>query len=337
VRNAAIIRVAVLSVVAASCALAGVYVREMRRDVRLLPGQAVVFHHRYGNLSIVAGPESVVRVVAQVRVTSADDARARQFAELVSIAGDGFHESVVFATVYPHVESPDSELSFEVRVSASVPAQAQTRAENAFGDLFADGLRGGCRLTNRYGSVELSRCGRSEVRNQFGDVRLVETDGPVAVTNSYGNVSMRGTQDHVMIENRYGAVQTSGGSGEISIDNMFGVVTARQAQGRLSIASRYGNVAAWVDDVNLSVLEVAARLGQVELNLARGVPFQLDGMVTGGAVRSALPLVVREFDGGRSVSGMLGSGGPMIEVHSVMGDMVVQQDSEAGARPAKER
>jgi len=304
-----------------------------------VPCHNLSLKHRYGNVDIV-GVDNPARVTvdAIVRVAAGTEQVARAFAEGVDVDVKAAGGSVSLTTTYPRQPVADSQLSYEVNIDVSVPAGAHVDLDNSFGDVHVTGVTGGCRLADRFGEIELDRCGQCEVSGRYGDVRSIEAEGPLVVENAFGDVVLREAGSRVQVDNRYGTVQVDRVRGETHIENLLGNVVARRGEGRLFIVNDFGDVSALVDDPDLSALDILSRLGRVELSLARGVPFQLGGRTRQGTIMPVLPVSVSGIGIGESVSGSAGSGGPDIQLEGVWSDFVIRGVAEpdtGGAAPVR--
>jgi hypothetical protein len=308
-------------------AVPAVATRRIEKQMSLAPGQAVVVQHRYGNVAVVGSNDARVSVDALVRVTAEQKRDADEFARGVEIKAGAWADSLVFTTLYPEGEMAESRPGYQVDLNFHVPVPARVIVRSSFGDVSIAGMTGDCRVSNRFGAVEIDRCGRCDVENYYGAVRLIETRGLAVVRNAYGDVDLTRALGPVQVANRYGTVQTEESGGEVRIDNQFGNVIAHPDRGRLSIANRYGDVSAWIEDAELTAMSIMSRLGRVELNLSKDVPYQLDARAVQGRILSGLPFVVREVGTRQQASGRQGAGGPHIELHGVWSDFTIQGDT----------
>jgi hypothetical protein len=95
----------------------------------------------------------------------------------------------------------------------------------------------------------------------------------------------------------------------------------------MSLANRMGDIAASVEDPDLSRLAIMSRLGHVDLSVARGLPFQIGGRTRRGSITGVLPAWVQAVDGGESVSGSSGTGGPVVEFVGLWSSFVIREDT----------
>jgi len=320
-------RLLVLMSVAAALASGARHERVIRKDLPDAQARKVVVVHRYGGITAAGSDEPGGSIVARVLVTAATAKAARDFAEQIDVSIEAGGDSTVAATVYPSGAVPDRSLSYEVNLDLVLPARAELDARNSFGDVHIEGLSRGSYVSNRYGFVEVERCRNVEIENRYGDVRLLDVEGPAQVDNEFGSVVLRRTRGRVNVENRYGRVDADGSNGDVHIANRFGSVLARHGQGRLAIANRYGRVAAWVDDPQLNALNLASELGRIELNVLTGLPVSVGGTARSGEIRTALPLRVVADSARQTVAGRIGRGGPAILLDGLMSDFLIVPES----------
>ncbi len=310
-----------------------VVTRRIEKQIPLVAGQGVVVVHRYGSVFVFSSGDAHAVADALVRVTAASRQLAEEFARRVDVGVETRGDTAAVATLYPAVEPVDSQLGFEVELDIRVPANVGVAVRSLFTDVRVAGMTGDCRVSNRFGDVEIDRCARCNIDNSYGVVRLVQTRGPVTVRNAYGDVDVREAAGPVQVANRYGTVRTGQSDGEVQIDNRFGNVIAHPDRGRLSIANRYGDINAWVASNELTALNIMSRLGRVDLSLTGGVPFQLDANAFQGQIRSGFPFIVREVGAAQTVSARQGTGGPRIGLDGVWSSFVIHQDA-AESQPA---
>lgn len=303
-----------------------------RRIEKMVPlagsGKAAVVH-RYGNVMVTGTRDEHALVDALVRVTAGDRKLAEDLAQKIDIQTAKQGDSLVITTIYPTDAPNDSHLGYEVDVSVRLPAGSSALVRNSFGDVRIVDMDGNCRVSNRFGDVDIDGCGRCQVDNSYGRVRLAGTRGLAVVRNSYGDVDLRLAAGPVQVTNRYGTVHTERSAGDVTIDNQFGNVFARPDRGALSISNRYGDVNAWVEDAELVALSIMSQLGRVNLSLRDQVPFHIDAAARQGRITSALPFEIRGVGAGQEITAQQGWGGPQIEIEGVWSDLAIHGDESA--------
>jgi hypothetical protein len=325
-------RLAILALAVSGTAAADspVYVRPFRRVVHGRFNHVAV-NHRYGDVRIMGQSDSsrlVLDAVVRVRAGSVEAAEA--FADGVDFDFASGRGTTVITTRYPRPVQPDPNLSYDVQIDLALPGSARLEVNNSFGDLSVTDVRGGCDLVNRFGHVELERCGRCAVTGRYGDVRMTQTEGPLLVRNAFGNVVLEEVSRQAQVTNQYGTIQAGRMHGPTLITNVLGDVRARSGAGPLTIESHLGRVSTVVAGPETDDLLIRSRLGRVELNLARGVPFNLGGRVEHGRIVPLLPAQVEESGAVESVSAQAGVDGPLIRMDGLFSDFIIRGDSEPG-------
>ncbi len=307
-----------------------VVVRPIHRTIRGRFNR-VALNHRYGDVRVTGQPDSSVVVLdAVVRVSAATAEAAQAFADGVDFDFRPGRGVMVITTRYPRPSRTDPRLSYDVQIDLIVPCSVRLEVDNSFGDLAVRGVHGGCSVASRFGQVELERCGQCAVTGRYGGVRTCRTQGPLHVEHLFGNVSVEEALDVTRVMNLYGTVQAVRMRGPTRITNVLGCVRARPGSGPMVIENHLGQVSATVQGSELDDLRILSRLGQVELNLARGMPFELGGRVRHGRIRPMLPVRVRDLGAIESVSAQTGEGGPQIRFDGLFSDFIIRGDSEPG-------
>ncbi|MFO7652104.1 MAG: DUF4097 family beta strand repeat-containing protein [bacterium] len=254
---------------------------------RTLPGRPVVLVvHRYGDVSVTGSDRAGATARARVRVEASSQAAAEAFASSVRLLVSERGETAVVATEYPTAPGPDTGLSFGADIELDLPAALGVAVMSQFGDVRVFDVAGPSRIEHRYGDVEVARVGDCAINSRYGEVRIEDARGRLAVNSGFGDIRLVGLDDSSRVEHRYGSVEVRDCHRHARVDNLW---------------------------------------GDVRLAMGRGLPFILDGHARQGNVRAPRPLVVSDDGSVRLVTGQMGRGGPLIEVHTVMGDIEVQR------------
>lgn len=310
-----------------------VVVRDLHREAPLRTGQVVKVMHRYGGLTLKGSGTDRLRLDARVAAEAQDEAAAGRISDAIDVLVMSQEETLVVLTKFPKVQKSGSESSYEVNLNVVLPSRARVVASNAFGDLSASGIQGRIRLLSRFGNVEIEDCRDCDVVSRYGDVWVRRSQGVLAVQNSFGDVFLDEVSERVRVENRYGDVEGVGIEGIVHLANLLGKVVARQGRGILTVENRYGDVAAWVDDTALHELGLVSEMGQVELNLARRMPFRLGCQAVEGSVHSDFPLAVTRSGERCLVSTQSGKGGPVIDFQGLWTDFLIRSGAGVGPSP----
>lgn len=98
-----------------------------------------------------------------------------------------------------------------------------------------------------------------DISNKYGDVSVVDVDGPVNVNNNSGAIVVEGARD-VVLDGRYGNIEATRIKGSLVAETSSGSVEAEDVAGDAKIESQYGNIR--VEDVR-GALEAKAKSGSV--------------------------------------------------------------------------
>jgi hypothetical protein len=296
-----------------------------RIELKLERRPVVLVVHRYGDVNVTGSDRAEPQVTAWVRVDDASAERAEALAGRVRLVVSGRGDTDVVTTVYPAGPQNDPGLSLGADIELDLPSASGVVVRNSFGDVSLAEVSGPCRLENRFGDVEAMRVGDLEIASRYGKVRLEETRGRLLVNSSYGDVKLAGLDDSSRIDNRFGSVELEDSRRHALVHNLWGDVIVVPGGGAVSVANRWGDVVARVERPEVAALNLVSLGGDVRLAVARGVPFQLNGQARQGNAHAPRSIVVSPGELGQVVFGRLGTGGPLIEVGTVLGDIEVEQ------------
>lgn len=262
--------------------------REFRRVVKLPASGTVSVVHKYGDVTVSSTDADSVIAVYHLSVTGSDPAAVRRFAAAVdvpiSLRGDTFD----LVSCYPPPLEGDSSFGYWMDISLLVPDQTGLVVANRFGDVVMAGFTGRGRVLNEYGDVDLNGCRACEVTSRFGDLFLSENLGPMSIEHEFGNIVLAGLADRVVV------------------------------------SGRYSDMRAALSDMELAMLRVMAEAGTVELELPSGMPFRLNGTVSGGSVDADMPVIAVDSAGKRLLRAFFGQGGPDIDLSLNSSRMIIR-------------
>lgn len=149
---------------------------------------AVSIANKYGAITVSTWSNPLVRVTAHIRVGAETPQAAQRFAQAIEVAGNHVEDRIEIRTVYP-ASDVSGKLGYTVDLDVKVPAEAHVTLENVFGDCRVQDLQGDVAIDSRYGAVTLS--------NLSGDVR-VRAKGAFPLTahrlTKGGSFTLRSTQ-----------------------------------------------------------------------------------------------------------------------------------------------
>lgn len=239
------------------------------------------------------------------------------------------------------VESASGDLAIRGRPAA-------TRLASAHGDVRVEGVEGDLEVECGSGDVAIAAATGASiaVRATHGDVELVRSRGVrLAVSSQSGDVEVRDVEaPEAAVESTHGDVLVAGLRGSLEAKSQSGDVDVRDHAGRCRAQSTHGDV-----DVEgaLDALdarsqsgrvravaaagsrigagwELASTHGDVVLEVAGELGFEVDARSGHGRVSVGLPHEAVERDGKRVLRASVRGGGPKVRLVSASGDVVVR-------------
>jgi predicted membrane protein len=291
----------------------------------------------------------IIDVEKKISASSKED--AEKLENEIEIDIEARKNRVEIETRYPDWNMGDSfwEKLFDLRKDnfgsvdyfIKIPAKVQ---------LLVSSTSGSVRLFNLDGSIELAiTSGDVKIKDCTADVNISSTSGDVDLSGVEGNVKIGSTSSDMLIENVTGALTLRATSGVSEIYGLTGNLTLRKTSGDTRILDIIGNVdiSATSGDIQLEQEEGSIRINShsgdvaVDTKLLSGgryavetisgsiefsVPPGSDGRVklqsVSGTIDTSLPLTIESFSR-RKLTGVLGLGGPRIELSSTSGDVTL--------------
>ena len=239
--------------------------REVHKTLPLKAGQRLEGEHSNGGIRLHTHALPEVRVDVRIRVSSSDVEEAKRFADAIAVEIEPSAFGVLVRTRYPDERripfAASRQVSFSVDCDILLPETAPVSVRNRFGDVSAEGLKGGAEIRNANGRV-LFRGGRGLARleNSFGPLELSGNAGDADVTGANGVLTIADVEGQLSARNRFGRVTiarvkrvTFSGtnsdvslavSGAASITTSFGAVDASNVTGDLAVQNNNGPVTA---------------------------------------------------------------------------------------------
>ncbi|HXM78874.1 MAG TPA: hypothetical protein VOA00_06540, partial [Thermoanaerobaculia bacterium] len=185
--------------------------REVHKTLPLKAGQRLEVEHSNGGIRLHTHALPEVRVDVRIRVSSSDADEAKRFADAIAVEIEPSASGVLVRTRYPderHIPYAASRhVSFAVDYDILLPETAAVSVRNRFGDVSAEGLKGGTEIRNANGRV-LFRGGRGLARleNSFGPLELSGNAGDADVTGANGVLTIADVEGQLSARNRFGRV-----------------------------------------------------------------------------------------------------------------------------------
>ncbi len=191
----------------------------------------------------------------------------------------------------------------------TVPEDTALHSHTGSGNQTIEGLKGNVELESGSGDLKLARlAGEMRFQTGSGNVRARELAGPVKIKAGSGDIEIE--------ETGAGDVDIRTGSGNITVSGINGGFHAEAGSGDIRGKGLPKNM--W---------SIRTGSGNVTLNLPSDAAFDVDISSNSGTVTLGHPVTTtvqgRIQETRKSVVGKVGSGGPMVSVHTGSGDVQV--------------
>ncbi|HXJ91277.1 MAG TPA: DUF4097 family beta strand repeat-containing protein [Terriglobia bacterium] len=203
------------------------------------------------------------------------------------------------------------ETSVEVKTGGgSVEAsriKRETELNTSGGSIRASDLGANLRAHTSGGGIQLEEVsGNARVDTSGGDIRAGSLGGSLEARTSGGSIDLRGVKGDLL-------AHTSGGS--IHVENAGGRVTADTSGGSVDVSFSHGNSHGG---------ELESSGGGVRVRLDPSANLNLDASSSAGPVINGLPIRVSGTLSRSHLVGSIGSGGPLLRVHSSGGSVHIE-------------
>lgn len=192
------------------------------------------------------------------------------------------------------------------------------------GDFAANNIQGNLNLSGRMDDVAISRIGGSAILNGdfFGDVHLEKVGGPMRFHSSRTDCQTAQLGGSMSLDGDDLTVNAA--TGPIAIATHAKDITLRQVSGAVNVRNSDGSVE--VSAVNpIGVMNIENRNGSVQVTLPASAKFSVQATATDGEVHSDFNLSAQNGENQSTLSGSIGSGGPMIRIIAEKGDITLHK------------
>lgn len=288
-------------------------VRTVEKTFAVQPGGTFTGSTQGGDIRIVSGDVSEVRVVARQTIRADSEKEADDLLKDLHFRLEQQGNDVLAEAKY------DRERGFHwkswppvtVDYTVTVPRACNLDLTTAGGDIDVGSVQGTVKARTSGGDLKFARIeGDLDARTSGGDIRLEEGTAKARLHTSGGNIVVQRAGGPT-------AVSTSGGSIEL-----------HSVQELLSASTSGGDIRAFITGPIKQDTELATSGGQVVVHVKPGVGFQLDASTSGGEV-DAEGLTLKIEKGGMGKSKLVGAvngGGPRLKLRSSGGDIKVRAE-----------
>lgn len=274
-------------------------------------GQSVGFHGTYfGKATVQSNLEIYVPAKAAVDLTTKrGDVTVRQRTGDVHIAthGDATAENI------------QGNVQFEMR-------RGNVRAINITGDVATDGRVDDSTISQVTGAVRLSG-------DFFGDMNLSQIAKGVSFKSSRTDMEMARLDGTLAMQS--GDLSAKSVTGPVRITTRSKDIHLEDFSGALNLENSNGSVELHAGRLPLSAMEVSNRRGEVQIVLPEKAQFELDASARRGDISSEFGNIKVENSGNESrASGVIGSGGPKVQITNDGGNVDIRKGTISITAPA---
>jgi DUF4097 and DUF4098 domain-containing protein YvlB len=284
------------------------------------------------------------------RTDSEADSKARQLVPATGSAGSMFNLSI------PSIDGCRADLVI------TVPAGAVTTVTANHGDIHVASIKAAVNATANHGDIELSAItgatsahlnnsgssltahgigGGIAIQGRADDLTLTEIAGPVTITGEFfgathlehvnGSIHFHTSRTDLQFGRLDGESEIS--SDGISADQVMGPVvltsgnrniSLNRVAGSISVTNHNGEIELTAAQP-LGAITLEDRNDAVHVTLPRSASFSVDGHTTNGEVSTDFPLSTGGGDNDKTLTGSVGSGGPLLRIHTSNSDISVSK------------
>ena len=285
------------------------------KHLKLEPGGRLVVDSSDGSVTVSGERESGARVLV---TANRDD--VEQYLDFKYEENPGEVRIVVRRRHEGWFEWGHRNLNLHLVVS--VPEETSLNVKTGGGSLEASRINREAELNTSGGSIRASELGASlRAHTSGGSIKLEQIKGNARVDTSGGGItaeSLDGTLD----------ARTSGGSidlreikGDLLAHTSGGSIGIEDAGGRVSADTSGGSVEVRFTRGNSHGGEIESSGGGVRVSVDRSASLNVDASTSAGSVVTDLPITVSGTLGRSHVVGTIGSGGPLLRIHSSAGSV----------------
>ncbi|MFQ6082788.1 MAG: DUF4097 domain-containing protein [Candidatus Aminicenantia bacterium] len=279
-----------------------------------------------GDVKILAGEETKIRINARVRVWSSSRDDAKKFLNEI-ISDPPVFQSDNKVIISRQREWEWRRKSYSIDYEIWVPARTEIDLSTGSGDQFIDGVTEQVRLRAGSGDIEAfnitntlsitTGSGDVKVENIKGDIEIITGSGDAKIENTIGNLKVKtGSGDIQGREVSGGYIRVFTGSGDVEFNYLSGEIELRSSSGDLRVSNALGNtyIRSTSGDIYLdgklkdeSKWKIRSTSGNVSISLPSGSRFNLNIKTTSGSIDVDFPVTIKGRISRRNIEGSIGS------------------------------
>lgn len=255
--------------------------REMRQDRRLWgnfssesiemsfpgkPGMTIIIDHKFGDIEIVKGSDSQVRITGEKRVSARNKELEEKFLNEMKLEVRERGSGLEIIAEYP--EQRDRMFgkriqNFGIMYTLEVPGSVNIELENSFGDIELGSLSGDFSIRNGFGKLEASRLeGEVFLRNQFGSLEARDLKGEIEIVNEHGSLTIVGIEGGLEARNQHGETRVDDVTLNIEVESAHGSLSVKRIGGNARLSNSFGMI--YCSDIK-GIVEVDNNNAKVEV------------------------------------------------------------------------
>ncbi|QQS51899.1 MAG: hypothetical protein IPM71_04005 [Bacteroidota bacterium] len=278
---------------------AQVYSEQMVRNFAISSKSTIEVNNKYGKVHVVTWSKDSVKFVVDMRVSASDQQKLEKLKSSITFDFTSTNYYIVARTLFSKsggifsdmVETVVPSNNVSINYTVYLPANANLKIDNKFGDVYIDDFSGNLGLILSNGALKSNRLeGNTSIQLSSADaliksivngtITLRYSDFELASANrldldtKYSNITLEKVNQMKVISRRdnykIGQVNVLSGTGD------FTKLRVGALQREMNFSNKYYSLV--VEDINtqFSLVNVVSDLTDVELRFARGSSFNLD-------------------------------------------------------------
>ena len=220
----------------------------------------------------------------------------------------------------------DRELfrNISIDYDLTVPAQTRLTSQTGSGDQIINGVQLPLNARTGSGNITIDNLGAdAHVSSGSGDLKIGSVKGSLSATAGSGNIHAEGVAGEInattgsgdleMHQVAAGNVRVGTGSGNVKLHGIKGALRAQTGSGDIE-----------ADGEPTADWQLGAGSGNVTLKIPANVSFNIDARTSSGSLKVTRPVTVQGTMSRNRIQGKVGSGGPLLDVHTGSGDIYVE-------------
>ncbi len=155
--------------------------RNFDKTLTLGAGQSVRVEHKFGEIKVHGESGREVKISAVIRAQASSHEEAESFAQKIQIEVQQTGEGISIRTIYPPEENKwfhiSKHSSWSVSYDIAVPTDAPLNIRNSYGSVNIARVHGAVEVENGYGSLTVQDAGPARLTNSFGSIELTGAAG----------------------------------------------------------------------------------------------------------------------------------------------------------------